>query len=133
MEYWILEPRKGLSPNIHVFNDEGLRLFVSGDQHDPAWRDRVRPPGLYKSTCWIPGNFMAEGTFVVDAAISTVSSTNPVTIHAWERDAVAFQVVDAIEGDSVRGNYGGTVPGVVRPLLKWTTELDPCEVLPSIS
>jgi lipopolysaccharide transport system ATP-binding protein len=76
---------------------------------------------------------MAEGTFVVDAAISTVSSTNPVTIHAWERDAVAFQVVDAIEGDSVRGNYGGTVPGVVRPLLKWTTELDPCEVLPSIS
>jgi len=36
---------------------------------------------------------------------------------------VAFQVIDSIDGDSVRGDYGGAVPGVVRPRLEWRTSL----------
>ena len=47
---------------------------------------------------------------------------DPVTVHFWERDAVAFQVIDSAEGDTARGDYGGPVPGVVRPLLPWTHE-----------
>ena len=45
---------------------------------------------------------------------------DPVTIHFFERDAVAFQVIDKLEGDSARGDYAGPYPGVVRPMLKWT-------------
>jgi len=45
---------------------------------------------------------------------------DPETIHFFERDAVAFQVIDKLEGDSARGDYAGAFPGVVRPLLKWT-------------
>ena len=37
-------------------------------------------------------------------------------------DAVAFQVIDSLDGDSARGDYAGPFPGVVRPLLKWSTE-----------
>jgi lipopolysaccharide transport system ATP-binding protein len=47
----------------------------------------------------------------------------PTTVlHAHERSAVAFQVVDSPVGDSARGDYIGPMPGVVRPLLNWTTE-----------
>jgi lipopolysaccharide transport system ATP-binding protein len=70
------------------------------------------------STAWIPGNFLAEGTLIVGAAIST---QDPVVIHLWERDAVAFQIIDSLDGDSARGDYGGPMPGVVRPLLSWTS------------
>jgi lipopolysaccharide transport system ATP-binding protein len=56
---------------------------------------------------------------VVGAAVSTA---DPVTVHFYERDAVAFHVVDSLDGDSARGDYAGPFPGVVRPLLKWTTQ-----------
>jgi lipopolysaccharide transport system ATP-binding protein len=55
---------------------------------------------------------------IVSAAVSTL---DPVTVHVCERDAVAFHVIDGHGGDSARGDYGGTFPGVIRPLLNWTT------------
>jgi lipopolysaccharide transport system ATP-binding protein len=33
-----------------------------------------------------------------------------------------FQVVDSMDGVSARGDYMGHIPGVVRPMLKWTTQ-----------
>jgi lipopolysaccharide transport system ATP-binding protein len=34
---------------------------------------------------------------------------------------VAFHVVDSLDGNSARGDYAGTMEGVVRPMLKWQT------------
>ena len=121
MEYEVLKKGTVLVPNLHFFNEEGVGIFVAIDQ-DPAWRGKPRPEGLYVSNAWIPGNFLAEGTIVVGAAISTMS---PIQGHFYETDAVAFQVVDSLDGDSARGDYAGPMPGVVRPLLRWTTRSCP--------
>jgi len=123
MEYEVLRTGHVLMPNYHFFNEEGVNVFVAGD-HDPLWRRRARPIGHYLSTAWIPGNFLSEGTVIVGVAISTF---DPVVVHFYERDAVAFQVVDSLDGDSARGDYGGPMPGVVRPLLKWETQFVPSE------
>ena len=80
--------------------------------------EKPRPSGAYRAVVHIPGNFLAEGTLVVTAAISTL---DPVVIHVHEADAVAFQVVDKGGGDTARGDYVGQLPGAVRPLLTWTT------------
>jgi lipopolysaccharide transport system ATP-binding protein len=48
-------------------------------------------------------------------------AADPAKVHFNERDAVAFHVVDSLEGGSARGDYAGPVPGPVRPLLKWET------------
>jgi lipopolysaccharide transport system ATP-binding protein len=117
----VLEGGHVLVPNLHVHDDRGTMVFVAVDA-DPAWRRRPRPAGRYVSTARVPGNFLAEGTLVVDAALSTL---DPVVVHAHERDAVAFQVVDGLEGDSARGDYAGPMPGLVRPLLEWTNEYTP--------
>jgi lipopolysaccharide transport system ATP-binding protein len=52
---------------------------------------------------------------------AAVSSFDPVQDHVYERDAVAFQVVDSMDGDSARADYAGPLPGVVRPMLGWST------------
>lgn len=119
MEFEVLKPGHIVVPNFHFNNEEGVAVFVSSDQ-DPDWRRTPRPAGRFTSTAWIPGNFLAEGTIVVSAALSTM---DPVTVHFFERDAVAFQVIDSIDGDSARGDYAGPIPGVVRPLLRWTTSV----------
>jgi lipopolysaccharide transport system ATP-binding protein len=117
MAYDVLQPGYVPSPNFHLYNEEGVCAFVTADT-DPEWRRRAKPVGHYVSRVTIPGNFLSEGTLVVDAAISTM---DPATVHAHEREAVAFQVIDSIDGDSMRGDYGGSVPGVVRPRLDWQT------------
>lgn len=120
MTYDVLQPGYIPIPNFHLYNEEGICVFVTGD-NDPEWRRRRKPVGRYVSRVTVPGNFLSEGTLIVDAAISTM---DPAMVHAHEREAVAFQVVDSIDGDSARGDYGGSVPGVVRPRLDWHTVVE---------
>jgi lipopolysaccharide transport system ATP-binding protein len=116
----VLEGGRDLTPNLHVFDEQGINVFITHDV-DPTWRHRPRPEGRYISTAWIPGNFLSEGSFLVGAAITTLA---PVNVRLYERDTVAFQVVDSTDGDSARGDYAGALPGVVRPLLKWETRYE---------
>lgn len=121
MEFDVLRDGQVLVPNVHLYNEQGACVFVALDTTEP-WRRRPRSRGRYTATAWIPGNFLAEGTHVVHVALSTL---DPVTVHFQEPDAVAFQVVDSLDGDSSRGDYGGPMPGVVRPMLEWTTQFVP--------
>ena len=118
MEYDVLKPGCALLPNYDVFNEEGTLIFGTVDL-DPAWRRHARPVGRWTSTVWIPGNFLSEGRVFVAASMMT---THPDILQFYERDAVAFQVIDSVEGDSARGDWAGPFDGVVRPLLKWSTQ-----------
>jgi lipopolysaccharide transport system ATP-binding protein len=117
MDYTVLESGQVLAPNLHFFNEEGVCIFILHDL-DPIWSKQPRPTGDYTSVVWIPGNYLSEGTLVVGAAITTYI---PFQVHFFEQDAVAFQVIDSLEGNSARGDFAGVMPGVVRPLLNWNT------------
>ncbi len=116
-EYEVLKPGYVLLPNLYLSNEEGVCLFGAQDL-DPEWRGRPRPAGRYISTVWMPGNLLAEGMVFVDANMNTLE---PFIFQYQSRSAVAFMVADSLEGDSARGDWTGHMPGVVRPLLKWTT------------
>jgi lipopolysaccharide transport system ATP-binding protein len=118
VEFKVLKSGHVLVPNLPFNNEEGVCIFHVSDT-DPDWKRRPRPEGVYVSTVWVPGNFFSEGTVVVGVAISTMV---PVVVHFYERDAVAFQVIDSLGGDSARGDFAGKYPGIVRPLLSWTTQ-----------
>ncbi len=124
----VLQPGHILVPNFPVTNEDGVVAFHLNDW-DPAWRGRPREPGRYTTTGWIPGNFLAEGMLIVGAAVSTM---NPVRVHFYATDAVAFQVVDSMEGDSVRGDFEGHYSGIVRPMLSWTSTHE-TEAVPALS
>jgi lipopolysaccharide transport system ATP-binding protein len=121
MEFEVLQPGYILSPNFYLFNAEGVCLFLTSEQ-DPDWVRSPRPIGRYISRARIPGNFLAEGTHLVSVAMSTF---NPVEIVFSETNVAGFQVVDVLTGDSLRRDYIGPFPGVVRPTLRWTTEFRP--------
>lgn len=120
MEYETWLPNYVLMPFFALSNDEGVVAFTSNDL-DPEWRGRPRPLGRYVSTVRIPGNFLAEGLMFVTAGLNT---TNPDQKQFKERDVVAFQVVDSLDGDSARGDSAKRVRGVVRPLLNWKTHFE---------
>jgi lipopolysaccharide transport system ATP-binding protein len=121
LEYEVLTPGHIFLPHFLLTNESGVELFVSVDL-DPEWRCRVRPAGRYKSIAWIPGNMLTEGSFSVGPALMTL---NPVNLHAFARDAVTFRVVDPLfERDTARGDYGHPMPGVIRPVLQWSTRYE---------
>jgi lipopolysaccharide transport system ATP-binding protein len=119
MEFDVLESGHVLVPGYHVINQEGVCIFVV-NEHEPEWQRRPRTAGTFISTAWIPGNFLAEGPVILCACMATM---DPFRAHFFERDVVAFHVVDSLDENLTRGGYGGPMPGVVRPLLKWTSQL----------
>jgi lipopolysaccharide transport system ATP-binding protein len=122
VEYDVTESGHLLIPNYHFVNEDGLHLFSVQDV-ESEWRHRPRPAGHYVSTAWIPGNFLSSGPLSVDIAIS--SHVPLVRVHALVQAIVAFDVVDSFDGTGVRGDYLGEYPGVVRPMVDWTTRFQP--------
>jgi len=118
IEYEVLQRGHLLVPSFGFRNEQGIDVFVVFDR-DPAWRRRPRPKGRFVSTAWIPGNFLTEGTLIVGGGIVTEA---PFHIHCDVPEAVAFHVLDRGEGESARGDVTENWIGVVRPLLKWTTQ-----------
>ncbi|RPH79919.1 MAG: ATP-binding cassette domain-containing protein [Nitrospiraceae bacterium] len=119
MDYEVLTSGYILSPCIHLLNEAGQLIFITQDL-DPQWRGRPRPAGYYRSYVEIPGNLLTEGTTYVSCYCITME---PETFQFDGPSVVAFQVVDSLDGGSARGDYTGSMPGFVRPLLKWRTQL----------
>jgi lipopolysaccharide transport system ATP-binding protein len=117
MQYDVLEPGMALVPSYQFFNRQGTCLFVSAN---PKLAARPSAVGRYTCTCWVPGDFLAEGTVLVSALIS---SGDPYVVHAFAHQAVAFEVTVSLGGDILRAGYDGAYPGLVRPLLDWTTDV----------
>ncbi len=121
LEYTVLEAGYILTPNLHFSDEEGLKLFITAD-YSPEWRNRARPVGHYTSTVHIPGNLLSESTLIIDVAMSTMT---PLRVHLMAREVVAVRIIDSLDGDSARGDYGGHIPGVIRPLLPWSNKFHP--------
>ena len=116
MEFDITESGSTMLPHFYV-EHEGVVAFKTFDQ-DPEWRSKPRPKGHYVSTAWIPGNFLSEGAMMISCGLIALNPNVPQFI---ERQIVAAQVVDSMEGNSARGDWAGGMPGLVRPLLDWET------------
>lgn len=98
-------------PNIHVYTGRGEYAFIS----HADLSDKIPRIGKHIATVWIPANLLNEGTYVIGAAITTM---RPLMIHAHEREALVFDVVEDVIGDK-QSDFNHRIPGVVRPLLTW--------------
>ena len=110
VEYWNLSPDAHLHITLHLYNAEQIIAFTTGD---PA--KEPKHAGLYRSVCHIPANLLNSGMhrFVVlvvkDASYAVFSHESQVPCNILD----------------VRGRQGtwyGKEPGVVQPVLQWTTE-----------
>jgi len=99
-------------PNFHFFTSGGVYAFISSPENVELLSE-----GNYFAECNIPGNFLNEGAYFVGLALTSFEAG--IIIHFNEKAALSFNVRDPIEGIKTRRGYGGSVPGVVRPLLNW--------------
>jgi lipopolysaccharide transport system ATP-binding protein len=129
MDYEVLKPGSVLAPHFQIVNDAGELIFITQDL-DPAWKRRTRPTGLYRSYVEIPGNLLTEGKHYVGCYCITLS---PDIVQFESPSAVTFQVIDKCEGDTARGDYSGPMPGMIRPLLKWRTQMVETEQWSAVS
>lgn len=122
LEYEFLkdDPKTLPYPNIHVYNFEGICVFVAA----PSSTESMKK-GRFRSSCKIPGNFLNEGSYFIGVAISSFG--RGVVVHVFDQNALSFNVKDhlfdvptrlQVDGEIA---YSGEVPGTVRPLLDWQT------------
>ena len=118
MEYEVFKSGYACVPTYSLSNAEGLPLFKTVDL-EPRWHHRPRRVGRWRSTATIPGNLLSEGTVLVTASLW---SPQREVCHFLAQDVVSFHVVDSMDGDTARGDWGGDMNGAVRPLLEWRTD-----------
>jgi lipopolysaccharide transport system ATP-binding protein len=119
IEYDVLRAGHRLVPFIQLVNAEGVCAFETRDVNQVGSRPR-RPSGRYLSTVTIPENYLASGTMFLNVGVHLL---DPFHEEIHERSVVAFEVVDALGPGTARGEFHVKVmPGVVRPILRWTTE-----------
>jgi len=125
MEYWVLRNPECLNVSFYFHNERGEIIFISRNAStDSPPGDRKQSVGLYRSTCHIPPDFLNDRQVYVMAAL-----TSETEVHTIQRDAVMFNVGDAMDPKGVRGNYQDEWPAAaVRPRLQWTTKRSPLEL-----
>ena len=101
-----------LIPNFHFYTAAGECAFIS---HDTSSQHLSQ--GKYASRCFIPANFLNEGSYFVGLAISSFSPGT--TVHFYEKSCLSFNVIDPHEGVITRPSHSTPIPGVVRPYLDW--------------
>ena len=115
VEYRNLVPDARLHITLHLYTEQGVIAFTTGSALEPAWHNHPFPVGLFRSVCHVPGNLLNSGMHRVLVLVVKDQSS---VIYQHE-DAVSFEVVDTVERQV---SWYGREPGVVNPMLEWTTE-----------
>lgn len=100
-------------PNLHLYNEKGDHVFASSE----TTSESLAKPGIYRTIMWIPRDLLNDGRYIAGVAASTML---PERIHFYQREALVFDVIEDMNKRPTE--YRGSVPGVVRPKLQWTTE-----------
>ena len=100
-------------PNFHVYRADGSCAFVV-----TATGVTALPAGIYRAECHVPADFLNDGLYSVGLALSSFESG--LDVHFNEQGALLFNVRDPIDGVASRVGYSGSIPGAVRPILRWT-------------
>lgn len=121
IKYWNLVGGLQRIPGVVLRNEDGQIILQSLDINNENRKKSPVPVGVIKSVCHIPGNLLSDGKVYVDVVIGTQSSIS--LFHVDEKNVVSFTVEDHLKKGGVRGDYHGTWPGIVRPMLDWEREI----------
>ena len=116
-EYEVFESNVWFSCHILLRDSSGLVIFQSPEDTNRDPKNIVRVTGKYRSTCFIPGNFLSEGMFSIRVIIDSHSGQGSDIVDF--NNIISFYVIDHLKGNSVRGKENMALKGVIRPKLKW--------------
>ena len=115
IEYWNLVPGARLQLALHLYTEQDIIAFTTGNGYAVAGTDAYTDGGLYRCACHVPAELMNTGRhrFVIFVVRDGTS-----VVYRHESN-VSFEILD-LQSRGV-SEYGRE-PGVVLPALRWTTE-----------
>lgn len=114
VEFWITQKTR-MTPSFRVYNQQGILLFAVGNMHDETWGQREYEPGLYRSACTIPGNYLNDGEHYVTVYLTRDNNASLIDLVCDH--VISFRVRDT---GAARGEFVHKWLGLVRPILPWT-------------
>ena len=115
IEYEVLRSDVGLRVGFSLVTPDGIVVFSTNDTdgtRDADHGEARRAPGLYISTCTIPGHFLNYGQYFV-----TIGADTPLIQSHFLVDRVLAFVVEQTGG--VGGHISDGRQGLLRPELPW--------------
>jgi len=114
---FIVKKEAKIGTSLILNNSEGQMIFISISNHEPNWHGKIRPKGIYLSTCEIPPNFLASGRYSVSIPFWEGHYESGIV----EKDILQFT---AYENGLVRGDlpYEFSKNVMAMPLLSWISE-----------
>ena len=100
-------------PNFHFYTANGDIAFISSAEGVENLQ-----AGDYYADCFVPSGLLNDGVYFVDVALTSYPKGGH-EVEFWDKNAIVFNVVDPMDERSNRYGYGGSIPGAVRPKLKW--------------
>ncbi len=119
MVYEVIDGGRKIHAAFNFFNSSGVNIFDSHENSTIHYHEK-KNKGLYETTVWIPKNLFSEGVILIGVALVT---HDPFVVHFHERDSIAFNMIDNKIESPTRGDYVGSMPGIIRPLLKWESKI----------
>jgi len=115
-----------LAISVQFIGGLGSYIMTSMDNYirGPWGRQTPYSVGSYKSSCYIPGDFLNEGNLRINLWIYSPPLAPYLSPHVRLLNVVSIDIYDSHDLDGARGAYPyewGIEPAV-RPKLKWSVE-----------
>jgi lipopolysaccharide transport system ATP-binding protein len=110
-----------LNASIHLLDSTGGCILASANwlgasaSSDP-FSGKTYRRGMYRSVCRLPGNFLNDGMYGINAFVLTDVTNIEVAVP----EALTFRVH---ESGAMRKEYGAMWIGAIRPRLDWNTSV----------
>ena len=109
IEFVVLQSGKFLQPTMLFVDGMENTLFWSTDT-DPELRRKPREKGSFKSSMFIPHDFLAPGKIFIHVGVVEIG--DEIVEHASVSDVLSVTVIDDFSETSVRCGYNGVIPGL---------------------
>lgn len=119
LEYVVAVDNAVVYPSIHLLDNVGTVIFATFNGPsatiglDENFGKQLKK-GKYVSELIIPGNFLNEKSYSINAFLVPLDANNLAIVE----DALSFVVTDTGE---MRKEYGGDWTGLIRPKMAWKT------------
>lgn len=116
MKYEVFDHGRILWLGHNIHNQTGAHVF---DTHsvNSSYYNQPHTLGKYTSVVWIPANLLNTGSYYISSAIF---NHREKIIHFHEKDALLFNVHEAVDEVTAKGMNSEDIPGIIRPLLNWS-------------
>jgi lipopolysaccharide transport system ATP-binding protein len=117
VEFWNLTPDLFLDVRMHLYTEYDVVALGADTSYEPEWHGRQFPIGVFRSQCYVPGNWLNSGNYRVGVEIVKDGRRK---VYVQESDWLTFDITELGERG---GSSFGKERGIFRPRLPWKTEL----------